>query len=123
MATYQEIQGKLLNKVFNRQDLSQNIEIDTYTTSTNTFGEEVETFSVQTIVRGMALEYQLFNRTYDQSGLYKDASFILLVPYDTVVTYHDKVVFNSQTFTIIGISQTPLGAGFTHKQLFLKLVP
>lgn len=120
MTTIADIQNKLANKVFGNSNLTQNVEIQTYTETTNNYGEIETSFDSQVVVQGVVLDYTKFNKRYDEVGQYNNASFILLVPHSTSVDENSEIVFNSTTFIVRGIESIPYGSGFTHLIVFVS---
>lgn len=94
-----------LDTVLTRDDLKSAIEISSYSMTRNDFGELERVFSSQTVAYGIPVQYQYYQNRYDKLGEFSNASFIVFLPADTVITKNDIINFQSTDFKVLGIQK------------------
>jgi len=109
-----------ITSVLTRDDLKKSIELVHYTTSINDYGELDETFSSQEVVYGIVKDYVEYAHKVDKAGLYKDSSYVVLLPITVTVSDTDEMNLFSQEFQIVKISKWILGETLLGHKIIIK---
>ena len=109
MATLASIRAKLQNKIFST--LGSQMVVTSITTSSDKWGDQVQTSSLATSVTGVPFNYFDENKTFQPFGSMSDGEFDVVLPYDTVIDVGYKVTYDSGTWDVFGVEKFPYAGG------------